>query len=96
MKCRECGAERDPNLKYCDSCGHRQIRSVEAVNMYFVLWFIVLALLFLVESTFLPNGPDAGFLGFYLLIASVDAIIVVAIFLYGGEIVDRIGKAVGS
>jgi hypothetical protein len=95
MKCRECGSERNPNLKHCSSCGQRQISSVEAVDLYLIFWFIVLALLYLVVSTYLPNALGAGF-GFYVLIASVDPIIVVAIFMYGGNLVDRIGGGVDS
>ena len=96
MKCRECGEERDASLKYCGNCGARQIRSVEAVNLFFIVWFIVLVLLYIGESTYLSNGLDVGFLGVYLLVASIDAIVVIAIYLYGGKIADRIGKAVGS
>lgn len=96
MKCRECGEERDPSLKYCGNCGARQIRSVEAVNLFFIVWFIVLVLLYIGESTYLPNGLDVGLFGVYLIVASIDAIIVIAIYLYGGKIADRIGKAVGS
>ena len=95
-KCRECGADRDPHLKYCGGCGQRQIRDAEAVDLFFIFWFIILALLYLVQSTFLPNDVDLGFLGLYLLIASIDAIIVVTIYLYGGRLADKIGKAVGS
>ena len=96
MKCRECGAERGPNLKHCSDCGQRQISSVEAVDLYLILWFVVLASLYLIGSTILPIALSAGFLGIYLFIASVDAIIVVAIFQYGGKLVDGIGKAVSS
>jgi hypothetical protein len=96
VKCRECGADRDAHLKYCGSCGQRQIRSAEAVDLFFIFWLIILALLYLVQSTYFPNGLDFSFLGLYPLIASIDAIMVVTIYLYGGKFVDRIRKAVGS
>jgi hypothetical protein len=51
---------------------------------------------YLVGSTYLPIALSGGFLSVYLFIASVDAIIVVAIFQYGGRLVDGIGKAVSS
>lgn len=95
MNCPECGEMRDLNLKYCDNCGTRQISAVGAVDLFLVLWFVLLIPVFLGESVIgLGPGDDQLGLFSYLLIAGADAILVVVIFLYGGRIAERIGGVV--
>ena len=98
MNCPECGQERDPNLRYCGNCGLHQISISDALNLYWILWFVILVSVYLGEMAVHPLEGGAGMMGLvnYLLITGVDAIIVVAIFMYGGLIADRIGKAVIS
>jgi hypothetical protein len=97
MKCRECNEVRDPGLKYCAGCGSRQISLVGAVDLYLILWFILVIPVYLGESA-LSFGSGADLLGLYnyLLIAGADAILVIAIFLYGGKIAERIGASLRS
>ncbi|HEY3421301.1 MAG TPA: hypothetical protein VGK23_12190 [Methanomassiliicoccales archaeon] len=95
MKCRVCGEARDSRLKHCSSCGSRQISVVGAVDLYLILWFVILLMVYLVESVIGPSGRAADFLWIanYLIIAGVDAIVVITIYLYGGRIADRLGRA---
>ena len=96
--CQECGELRDPNLKYCGNCGARQISLFSALNLYWIVWFMVLALVYLGESALILPDSGAGSLPLanYVLIAGVTTIVVVPIFLYGGKIAGAIEEAIHS
>jgi hypothetical protein len=94
MICKGCGEANDSSLKYCGNCGSRQIRGIDAINLYFIIWFILLIPAYLIETVVVHSELTPGFFGVaaYISMASLDAMIVMTIIFHGSGIVEKLDR----